>query len=391
MNKTTIQEAFKILAGAFPEARKPIGLHEPSFSGQEWNYVKDCLDSGWVSSVGEYVNRFERMLEEYTGVNHAIATVNGTAALHICLILAGVSADDEVLIPSLTFVATANAVRYCGAIPHFVDVDLLSLGIDTVKLRTYLEQIAIRKSDGCYNRNTGRRIRGLVVMHTFGHPSDLDSIQSVCQEYNITLIEDAAEALGSFYKGKHCGNWGASATLSFNGNKVVTCGGGGAILTNNKDIAQQARHITTTAKLPHAWEFYHDQTGYNYRMPNINAALGCAQLEKLPTFIREKREIAKNYHRLYANFNGAHVFNEQQYSSSNYWLNLLIFSGITRHERDELLGMCHEANILCRPIWTPMHRLPMYESCPRMDLSITEKLHERVICLPSGTRLSRHE
>jgi len=283
--KPDIRDILEILRQVLPADRHAIALHEPSFAGNEWTYVKDCLDTGWVSSVGAYVDRLEADLSAYAGVRNAIAVVNGTAALHICLILAGVKANDEVLIPALTFVATANAVAYCGAVPHFADVEERTLGIDPTRLADYLTTTAELRSGGCYNRRTGRRIKAVVAMHTFGHPVDLDPLWRHCLRFGIELIEDAAESLGSFYKGRHTGNWGRLAAVSFNGNKIVTTGGGGAILTNDQELALQARHITTTAKIPHRWAFDHDRIGYNYRLPNINAALGCAQLEQLPGFL----------------------------------------------------------------------------------------------------------
>jgi len=257
-----------------------IALHEPSFCGREWDYVKDCLDSTYVSYIGPYVDKFESMLADYTGTKRAIALVNGTAALHIALKLVGVEAGDEVIVPALTFVATANAIAYCGALPHFADSEERTLGLDPYKLGDYLRQIAQVSGDGCVNRYSGRRIRAVIPMHTFGHPVDMDPLVDVCREYKLEIVEDAAESLGSYYKGVHTGNWGRLSILSFNGNKTVTTGGGGAIITQDEALARKAKHLTSTAKTPHRWEYRHDQIGYNYRLPNINAALGCAQLEE---------------------------------------------------------------------------------------------------------------
>ena len=369
---------------------KPIvTLHEPLFAGNEWQYLKDCLDSGWVSSVGQYVNRFEQALQEYTGVKHAIAVVNGTAALHVCLELSGVQADDEVLLPALTFVATANAVSYCGAQPHFVDVDSATLGIDANRLEGYLKEHTINKLGKCYNRQTRRRIRALVVMHTFGHPADLDSLLALCERYGIILIEDAAESLGSLYKRKHTGTFGLLNSLSFNGNKVITTGGGGAVLTNDSTLAKYVRHITTTAKLPHAWEFIHDQVAYNYRMPNINAALGLAQLEQLDGFLAQKRDLTLSYLTNFENVDNVTVFKEPDYARSNYWLNLLTLNVADLEQRDIVLETCHDHGLQVRPVWRLLHKLPMYRTAPRMPLPVSERLEASVVCLPSSVKLCK--
>jgi len=366
-----------------------IGLHEPTFTGNEWTYVKDCLDTGWVSSVGKYVDRFEKELAEYTGVRHAVAVVNGTAALHICLLLAGVMPGDEVIIPALTFVATANAVAYTGAIPHFVDCDARTLGLDPQKLDGYLAEIAEVRDGVCFNRLSGRRIRAVVPMHTFGHPVDLDALTSVCERFNLEMIEDAAESLGSYYKGKHTGNWGKLSAMSFNGNKIMTTGGGGAILTNDSALAKLAKHLTTTAKTPHPWAFNHDMMAYNYRMPNLNAALGCAQLEQLPDFLERKRKLADRYAQAFASVAGVRFISEPEFARSNYWLNVLLLE--QAEERDTVLETTNRHGIMTRPVWTLMHRLPMFLDCPRMNLSVAEDLEARLVNIPSSSRLeSRH-
>lgn len=366
---------------------KFVPLHEPLFTGNELTYVKECLDTGWVSSVGKFVDRFEEDLAAYTGVKRAIAVVNGTAALHICLLLAGVKADDEVLIPALTFIATANAVSYCGAIPHFIDSEEATLGVDPRKLKTYLEGISEQRHDGCYNRQTGRRIKAIVPMHTFGHPVDLDPLLEVCQKFNVTLIEDAAESLGSFYKGRHTGQWGLLSALSFNGNKTITTGGGGAILTNDEELGRLAKHITTTAKVPHRWEFNHDMVGYNYRMPNINAALGCAQLEQLPSFLVAKRGLAERYRQAFKDITGIHFFSEPVNCQSNYWLNTLLLDEEYADQRDTILAATNDAGIMTRPAWTLMNKLPMFDGCPKMDLCVAESLEKRLINIPSSANL----
>ena len=365
----------------------PAALHEPEIAGHEWDYVKECLDTGWVSSAGAYVDRFEAMLSEVTGAAYAVATVNGTAALHACMVLAGVEAGDEVIVPALTFVATANAVAYRGARPHFADSEEKTLGLDARKLADHLARIADVRGGLCVNAGTGRPIRAVVCMHAFGHPVDLDPLTEVCRRFGLVLIEDAAESLGSYYKGRHTGTWGRLSVLSFNGNKTVTTGGGGAILTNDGDLAQAARHLTTTAKLPHAWESVHDRVGFNYRMPNVNAAIGCAQLERLGDFVARKRRLAAAYAAAFAGIDGVRVFAEPAFARSNYWLNLLLLDADVADQRNALLELCHERGIETRPAWTPMHRLVMYADCPRMDLAVAEDLYSRVIALPSSARL----
>jgi len=368
-------------------AKKPIALHEPCFSGNEWTYVKECLDIGWVSSVGKYVDKFEAMLAEFTGVKRAVAVVNGTAALHICLKLVGVEQGDEVLIPTLTFVATANAVIYCGAIPHFVDSEERTLGLDSKKLSDYLYDISDIRADGCFNKKTGRRIKAVMPMHTFGHPVDLDSLVELCRQYKLELVEDAAESLGSFFKGRHTGNWGKVSAVSFNGNKTITTGGGGAILTNDKKLGELAKHLTTTARVPHKWAIDHDHIGYNYRLPNINASLGCAQLEQLPKFLKKKRVLSERYRKAFEHITEIRFFTEPDYAKSNYWLNVLLLDENILGQRDELLEMTNNSGIMTRPAWTLMHRLPMFQECPRMDLSVAENLESRLINIPSSASL----
>jgi len=361
-----------------------IALHEPCFVGNEWNYVKDCIDSGWVSSVGAYVDLFEQMIREYTGIEGVVAVVNGTAALHVCLLLSCVGLNDEVLVPSLSFVATANAVSYCGAVPHFVDVDERTLGIDPRRLAVYLAEITELRDGVCFNRATGRAIKAVVPMHTFGHPVDLDTLAEVCLRFGLYMVEDSAESLGSFYKGRHTGFRGHCAALSFNGNKTVTTGGGGAILTTDRDLADRARYITTTAKRPHRWEFFHDTVGYNYRMPNLNAALGCAQLEQLPSFIGKKRALAERYQEAFQFVRGVRFFREPDFGVSNYWLNTIILDEEAEEYRETLLQMLNDGGLMARPVWTPLHRLPMYDMCPQMDLSVTRKLERRLVNIPSS-------
>lgn len=367
-----------------------LPLHEPEFSGNEWLYVKECLDTEWVSSAGRFVDRLEGELTSFTRSKHAVAVVNGTAALHIALLLSGVKSSDEVIVPSLTFVATANAISYCHAIPHFADVSTSNLGLDIVRLGDYLQHIGEQRSDGVtYNRITGNRIRAVVPMHTFGHPVDMEALMEVAERFNLIIIEDAAESLGSLYKGKATGTFGLFGIMSFNGNKIMTTGGGGAILTQNKELAAQAKHLTTTAKLPHRWAFDHDVVGYNYRMPNLNAALGCAQLEQVPDYLNRKRQLARLYLQRLRSVKGVSFIEEPGYAVSNYWLNAIMLEKSDVAVRDEVLRITNEAGILTRPIWTPMHKLPMYQHCPRMDLSVTEQLQNRIINLPSGPSVVR--
>lgn len=376
------------LKAVLPAGGGAVPLHEPSFGGNEWAYVKECIDTGWVSSVGKFVDRFEQELASYTGVRHAVAVVNGTAALHVCLKLVGVEQGDEVFVPTLTFIASANAISYCGAIPHFVDSCETTLGLDPQKLDLYLKEIAELRPAGCFNKRTGRRIKAVMPMHTFGHPVDLDPLVEVCRRYQLELVEDAAESLGSFYKGRHTGNWGKVSALSFNGNKVITTGGGGAILTNDEQLGKLAKHLTTTARVPHKWSFVHDQIGYNYRLPNINAALGCAQLEQLPAFIKNKRELAEKYRAVFSEVEGVSFFTEPGFAQSNYWLNVLLLNRDYADQRDALLEASNSLGIMTRPAWMLMHELEIYTSCPKMDsLSVAEDVERRLINIPSSAKL----
>ena len=367
----------------------PVSLHEPSFVGREWLLLKDCLDSGYVSSVGEYVDRFEQQLAQYLGAEHVVAVVNGTAALHVSLLLAGVRPGDEVIVPSLTFVATANAVSYCSAIPHFVDSEQATLGLDPAKLGQYFADILQSDGDQWLNHNTGRRVAAIVPMHTFGHPVDMDALNEVAGQYGLPVIEDAAESLGSRYKDRMTGTLSSLAAISFNGNKILTTGGGGAIVTNDKALAERAKHLTTTAKLPHRWQISHDEVGFNYRMPNINAALGCAQLEQLSGFIEQKRSLAETYKKAFSDVAGVEWFQEPEFARSNYWLNALLLDEAKLEKRNEVLEALNNETIMARPAWTLMHTLPMYQGCPRMDLSVAENLEQRLICIPSSPFLSK--
>jgi perosamine synthetase len=362
----------------------PVALHEPVFIGNEKKYVNDCIDTGWVSSAGEYVNKFEKMLCDFTGAKYAITTVNGTAALHTCLLVAGIEPDHEVLCPALTFVATANAISYCNAVPHFVDIAPDTLGVCPVLLRKHLQEIAVIKNGNCVNKNSGRTIKALVVMHCFGHPAELDELKEVCNDFNLVLIEDAAEAIGSYYKGQHVGNHGLLSCLSFNGNKTITTGGGGAILTNNENLAKRAHHLTTTGKVPHPFKYIHDCIAYNYRMPNINAALGCAQLERLPEILEQKRNLAENFNKLFADIPELTFFKEPPDCKSNYWLNALIIATESALQRDQLISELVKKQIMARPIWQLLNSLPMYKNCLHAKLSFSDKIFARILNLPSA-------
>jgi len=362
-------------------------LHEPSFKGNEWNYIKDCLDSTYVSSVGKYVDRFEADLATYTGAKYVVAVVNGTAALHISLKLAGVQAGDEVLIPTLSFVATANAVAYCNAKPHFIDSKEDTLGIDVTKLRDYLKICTEKRAGQCVNRATGSVIRALVPMHTFGHPGDLEGLLTLAHDFNLVLVEDAAESLGSTYHGQHTGTFGLLGTLSFNGNKTITTGGGGAILTNNSSLAGYAKHLTTTAKLPHAWEYSHDEIAYNYRLPNLNAALGCAQLEQLPAIIAKKRELFQRYNSAFMSVKYVNLMTEPLNCRSNYWLQTLLLDNEHSDQRDQILSSTNSIGYMTRPAWSLLHELIPFKKCPRMDLTIAKSLSKRIINIPSSSSL----
>lgn len=359
-----------------------IPLHAPTFKKIDREYVLDAIDSTFVSSVGEYVNRFERDLAAFTGATRAIATVNGTTALQAALKLVGVQWHDEVITQPLTFVATANAIAHLGASPVFVDVDRDTMGLSPDALELFLQENAILKTNGAFNKQTGRRVAAIVPMHTFGHPCRIEKIVAIAQKWSIPVVEDAAEAIGSWSQNKHCGTFGEVGVLSFNGNKTITCGGGGAILTNDKNLADRAKHLTTTAKVPHPWEFDHDEIGYNYRLPNLNAALACAQLERLPDILREKREIAHVYRDFFASRDWGQLMVEPQNTQSNYWLCTIALNSAS--SRDALLEATNAAGVMTRPAWKLMPELAMYSTCQSESLKNSSWLRERIVNLPSG-------
>ena len=371
---------------------QPISLHEPDFTGtQAWNYVKDCLDTGWVSTAGHWVTRFEEKLCSITSADHAVVVSNGTVALRLALHLVGVGPGDEVLLPPLSFVATANAVAHLGAVPHFVDIERDTIGLCPVALATRLEAIA-EKREGCLvNRETGRRIAAVLPVHVFGHPAAVDQLRSVADFWGLPLVEDAAEALASWRGKKHCGLFGSVGILSFNGNKLITTGGGGALLTNDSVLAQRARHLSTTAKQPHPWDFNHDAIGWNDRMPNINAALGVAQLEDLDRRLDAKRLLAHRYVEAFSDLDGVDLVLEPPGCRSNHWLLALRFTSedilVAQSMRLQLLEAAHAVGLLLRPIWTPLHHLPMYESCPAGPLPVAAGQAPRLVNVPSSPQL----
>jgi aminotransferase in exopolysaccharide biosynthesis len=365
-----------------------VKLHEPLFRGNEQKYVKECISSSYVSSVGKFVDRFEKELADYAGARRAIAVVNGTAALQLALKLAGVKEGDEVLLPALTFVATANAIHYLGATAHFVDSEEQTLGLDAIALRSWLKHCAEVTEDGCRNRLTGKRIKALLPMHTFGNPCDLQGLLAVAHDYKLVLVEDAAESLGSFYNGKHTGTFGRLGALSFNGNKIITTGGGGAILTNDEQLADRAKHLSTTAKLPHRWNYVHDEIGYNFRMPNLNAALGCAQLEQLDNFLQSKRRLFSQYLEAFKGISQLRLLQESAVSKSNYWLQTIILDKAISNQRDTILEVTNNANFMTRPAWTLIHQLEPYKKSPRAPLPVSESLVQRIINLPSSAGLA---
>ena len=357
-----------------------IPLHAPTFAGNEKAYVMETIDSTFVSSVGKFVDEFERKMEFFTGSARAVATVNGTAALHAALYMADVERGDFVITQALTFVATCNALYHMGAEPIFVDVSPVSLGLCPKAVNAFLEEHAEVTEAGCIHKQTGRRIKALVPMHTFGHPVELDELVAVCLKWHIKLVEDAAESLGSFYKGKHTGTLGEFGAVSFNGNKIITTGGGGMVLCGTEEAGRRAKHVTTTAKVSHPYEFFHDEPGFNYRMPNLNAALGCAQMEVLEHYLAQKRQLAQQYQAFFAGSDVTFVV-EPEYAQSNYWLNAIICADA--QQRSELLEQTNAAGVMTRPIWKLMHRLPMFEQALRGDLTHSEFIEAHLINLPS--------
>jgi len=378
-----IPQTIAFIRDLYGEKEAFIPLHAPTFAGNEKKYLEECIDTTFVSSVGKFVDLFEQKVAEYTAAKYAVVCVNGTNALHIALKLSGVEEGDMVITQPLTFIATTNAIVYAGAVPAFVDVDKDTMGLSPTSLERFLQDNAQLRNGTCYHKQTGRRIKACLPMHTFGHACRIEEILAICEHYHIAVVEDAAEAMGSYYKAKHLGTFAKIGAISFNGNKTITTGGGGMILTNDETIAHRAKHLTTQAKLPHAWEFVHDEIGYNYRMPNINAALGVAQLEQLDGFLVNKRATAEAY-KAYFEKQGIAFFAERENEKCNYWLNAIILKD--KEERNAFLTEANAQGVMSRPIWQLMNRLPMFVNCERGNLSNAEWLEARVVNIPSGVR-----
>lgn len=359
-------------------------LSVPQFLGNEKKYLEECIDTTFVSSVGKFVDRFEEEMARYTGAKKAVVCVSGTNALHMSLMLAGVEREDEVLTQALTFIATCNALSYIGAHPVFVDVDKETMGLSPAAVKDWLAKNGEIREGQCYNKNTGRRVKACVPMHTFGHPVRIDELLAICEEYHIELVEDAAESIGSLYKGKHTGTFGKVGAISFNGNKTITTGGGGMMLFNDEALAAHAKHITTQAKIPHRWEFRHDEIGYNYRMPNINAALGCAQLENLDKYVASKRKVAAEYIEFFKHVDGVDFFVEPENAFSNYWLSAVVLAD--KKAQLDFLQQSNDNKVMTRPIWELMNRLPMFENCENDGLKNTIWFADRVVNIPSSVR-----
>jgi perosamine synthetase len=379
------KETVDFIKSKFP-GQELISLHEPRFIGNEKKYVADCIDSTFVSSVGKYVNDFERRMADYTGAKYAVACVNGTSALHMAMLVAGVKSNDIVITQALSFIATCNAISYLGASHLFIDVDIDTLGLSPGKLKEYLISNSEKRADGfTYLRKTGQKISACVPMHTFGFPCRIVELAEVCREYNIILIEDAAESMGSYYRNEHTGTYGLLGTFSFNGNKTITCGGGGAIITDDEMLAKKAKHLTTQAKVAHRWNFEHDDIGYNYRMPNINAAILCAQMEQLPYFLKNKRELADMYSEFF-NEGEIKFVGEPKNSNSNYWLCAVLLKDY--EQRNQFLKYTNDNGVMTRPVWTMMHKLPMFKSALRDDLENSLYIEERLVNIPSSVRVN---
>lgn len=362
-----------------------VPLHAPLFIGNEKKYLNECIDTTFVSSVGKFVDRFEEEMAAYTGAKKAVVCVSGTNALHMAMMLVGVERDDEVLTQALTFIATCNAISYIGAHPVFIDVDMDTLGLSPKAVKVWLENNAELKNGVCYNKKTGRRVKACIPMHTFGHPVKIDELVQICEEWHLELVEDAAESIGSLYKGQHTGTFGKVGAISFNGNKTITTGGGGMLLFQDEELGKLAKHLTTQAKVPHRWAFVHDHIGYNYRMPNINAALGCAQLENLDRYVENKRETAQIYADFFKNIPDITFFTEPENCRSNYWLNVVMLKG--KAAQQEFLEYTNDHGVMTRPVWELMNRLEMFKQCETDGLKNTEWLADRIVNIPSSVRL----
>jgi perosamine synthetase len=359
-------------------------LHEPYFCGNEWKYVKKTLDDNYVSSIGSFVDKFENQIKKFTKSKYAISVVNGTEALHLSLVACVVKNNDEVFVPTITFAGTANAITYARAVPHFVDSELETLGIDPIKLGRYLKKISIKKGKFYFNKKTNRRISAIIPVHVFGNICQIDKILKIAKKYNLIVIEDAAEALGSFLHNKHAGTFGLTGCFSFNGNKILTTGGGGVIITNNKLLAKKMKHLSTTAKINDRWEYIHDAVGYNFRMPNLNAALGSAQLENLNRFLQSKRKLFNNYEKEFKLVDDINIMKERKSSTSNYWLNTIYIKNLSIKKRNQILRLAHKNKIFLRPVWRPLHTLKHFKKMPKMNIDVANKIYKSCINLPSS-------
>ncbi len=384
---------YKIISNKIRESIKNViylekaGLSEPNFDEQDISFLSKAISSSFVSTSGKEINLFEEQVSKFTKSKYAVAVVNGTSALHLSLKILGTKINDEIIMPSMTFIATANAISYCNAIPHFVEIEPANLGIDPGKLEKYLQSTTKIKNGNCINIKTKRIIRGIVPVHMFGHPSKIEEIIKVAQKFNLFVLEDAAEALGSFYKGKHLGTFSNMGILSFNGNKIITTGGGGIILTNNKKLWKKAYHLSKTSKVNHQFEFIHDQIGYNYRMPNLNAALGLSQLKKLNKNIKKRRSLFKKYFKEFKNNNFADIYVEPKFSKSNYWLQTLLLNENSKNYKNLILEFLNKSGYSCRPAWSLIHKLKIYKNSPKMKLNITEDIYDKIINIPSSSFL----
>ena len=389
--KDKILEIIKILNKTIGDLRfhnkSTVYLHEPDIRKEDWGFVKECLKKNFVSSVGNYVNEFEEKLKKYTKAKYVIATVNGTSAIHLALVVMGANENDEVILPSLNFVAAANAVRYCNSIPHFVEVEEDTLGIDPIKLEKYLSKIVIKKNNNSFNKYTNKRIKFMMPLHMFGHPAKIIELKKIAKKYNLKIIEDAAESLGSTFKNKHLGTFGDIGILSFNGNKIITTGGGGALLTNSLKVAKKLKYLSTTAKTPHRWKFEYSDIGYNYRMPGINASLGCAQMKRIKSYVNLKRKLFKKYKAAFGNLKDIKVFQERKNARSNYWLQTIILDNKISYLKDKILEKTNNLGFSVRPVWKPLHKLNKFKSYPRMEMKVTNNLEKRILNLPSSTCL----
>ena len=382
------KEVLRRIRKVLPDSKMVYALHEPVFVGKELDYVSECIKTGWVSSVGKFVDRIEAQIAEYVGSKRAVAVVNGTAALQISLAASGLQAGDEVLVPTMTFVATANAVIHAGGIPHFVDTGKNNLNIDPSNVANYLEEIAIVSEGVCRNKKSGRRIFAIIPVHILGHACQVDQFALLAEKYHLVMIEDIAEGLGTVYRGQHVGKFGKLAALSFNGNKIITTGGGGAVITDDDELADKIKHLTTTAKLPHRWEYVHDRVGYNFRMPNLNAALGCAQLERMDALLAKKRILAERYTEAFEGLSEITFYREPEECKSNYWLNAVRLTDPNMAVRDEMLQVLNDQKIQSRPMWKLMHTLPMYAESPRADINYATLHEAAVINIPSSPFLA---